>query len=616
MSLVPYREGSVILDDPASKSLVIVYPSSGSLEFFQQVHDTDPVDLNLSRDQTKRASISSFVCPQCGNEIHPKIQLDNVAENADEDEGSSEKRHGSRSVRSGINLSRKYFKLLESSHRHYTLRQETQPVLLPPHQYFIPENLFIPGYFHKFFETLSLLGNGARGSVYKVVHKIGDIDLGIFALKKIPIGNDMLWFQKCIREVKALSSLTHRSANLITYNHVWLEMNTACGLVRTLDGQQSGTIDDIPCIFILQQYCSGGNLEDFILKDVFQKFQDHQSSEERKKRFIYRRTHPKKRMGLSTHQIVCFMRDIARGLLELHDIGLIHRDLKPSNCLLLEKNTEDCSVQDFFPTIVIGDLGEAQMNGESRTATGATGTLEFTAPEVIISGTSNSKPTNYNEYTFASDMYSLGMICYFIVFGDLPFESQLEITDLKQKIQSFKLSKESLIRKHKILDLLPIDMKIFDLMEILLSPDINSRPSAEDTVAFLEGLLSSTGDEKSLEAQNDELEFMNAQNYTAVATLDSKPTDLEPIQTVDEIVASPSIPELPVKIASLALLKKWLCLLMNLASTILILLYSPYGSLPTYFALILLGVSLNTTLSGQKWILTVFIVMTTVVLWK
>lgn len=612
MSLVPYREGSVILDDPESKSLVIVYPSSGSLEFFQQVHDTDAVDLKLSWDQTKRASISSFVCPQCGTEINPKIQLDNVAESA-EDEEASDKRRGSRSVRQGINLSRKYFKLLESSHRHYTLRQEAQPVLLPPHQYFIPENLFIPGYFHKFFETLSLLGNGARGSVYKVVHKIGDIDLGIFALKKIPIGNDMLWFQKCIREVKALSSLTHRSANLITYNHVWLEMNTACGLVRTLDGKQSDTVEDIPCIFILQQYCCGGNLEDFISKDVFQRFHDHQSSEERKKRFIYRRTHPKKRMGLSSHQIVCFMRDIARGLLELHDIGLIHRDLKPSNCLLLEKNTEGCSVQDYFPTIVIGDLGEAQMNGESRTATGATGTLEFTAPEVIISSSGNATPTNYNEYTFASDMYSLGMICYFIVFGDLPFESQLEITDLKQKIRSFKPSKKSLIRKHDSLDLLPIDMKIFDLMEMLLSPDINSRPSAEDTVAFLDGLLSSTGDEKSINTRNDELEFMDAQNYSAVAKLDNK-SNLETIQTLDEIVVAPSKPESPVEISSLTLVKKRFCLLVNLGSTILILLYSQHGPLPAYFALFLLGVSLKTTLRGQKWILAVFIIMTAMAL--
>lgn len=93
----------------------------------------------------------------------------------------------------------------------------------------------------------------------------------------------MEWFNKCIREVKALSSLTHKSANLITYNHVWLEMDSSVGFVRSIDGSQSDSQEEIPCIFILQQYCSGGNLEDCILRKVFNRFSDTESPEERKK---------------------------------------------------------------------------------------------------------------------------------------------------------------------------------------------------------------------------------------------------------------------------------------------------------------------------------------------
>ncbi|QLQ78465.1 hypothetical protein HG537_0A07120 [Torulaspora globosa] len=602
MSLVPYKEGSVILDDPTSRSLVIVYPSNGSLEFFEKVFDTESDEVESSWNQAAKASIASFVCPECGTEVNPSVE--EITEVKDASVGSSNKvlkvlkePRSSRRLRSKGILSRKYFKLLESSHRHYSLEQNERPVLAPQHQFFLPDNLFIPGYFHKFFKTLSLLGNGARGSVYKVVHKIGDIELGIFAVKKIPIGNDMAWFQKCIREVKALSSLTNRSANLITYNHVWLEMNTACGLVRTLDGRQLDAVEDIPCIFILQEYCSGGNLEDFIFKDVFHKLQDLQSPKERKKKFLYRRKHPNEALGLSTEQIVSIIKDLATGLQELHDIGLIHRDLKPSNCLLLEENIEERPIAEYFPTIIIGDLGECQMDGESRTATGATGTLEFTAPEVIIPGTSQHRPTNYNEYTFASDLYSLGMISYFIVFGELPFESQLEIGQLKDNILGFILNRSSLIRKHEEMHLKSIDTRIFDLMLLLLSKTATERPSAGEVIQFLEKLtdkpvqveLISTPSSNELELLKDDTNF-SPQNEAITADY---------VSLTDEKTQETSAEQRP---ALLTQYKTILCIGINMILTITILSFSG-ASITAHFSLILLGISFKTNLKSQRWIL-------------
>ncbi|QLL33882.1 hypothetical protein HG536_0F02070 [Torulaspora globosa] len=601
MSLVPYKEGSVILDDPTSRSLVIVYPSNGSLEFFEKVFDTETGDVDSSWNQAAKASIASFVCPQCGTEVNPSVG--DVTEVKDASVGGNnvlevlkEPRTSRRLRPKGI-LSRKYFKLLESSHRHYSLEQNERPALGPQHQFFLPDNLFIPGYFHKFFKTLSLLGNGARGSVYKVVHKIGDIELGIFAVKKIPIGNDMAWFQKCIREVKALSSLTNRSANLITYNHVWLEMNTACGLVRTLDGRQLDAVEDIPCIFILQEYCSGGNLEDFIFKDVFHKFQDLQSPKERKKKFLYRRSHPNEALGLSTEQIVSILKDLATGLQELHDIGLIHRDLKPSNCLLLEENIEERPIAEYYPTIIIGDLGECQMDGESRTATGATGTLEFTAPEVIIPGTSQHRPTNYNEYTFASDLYSLGMICYFIVFGELPFESQLEIGQLKHSILGFALDKSSLIRKHEEMHLKAIDSRIFDLMLLLLSKNATERPAAGEVILFLEKLTDKTVQVEFISSRaSNELELLKDD---ANFSLENEGVTADYPSVADEKTEESSAEE---RRMPLTQYKTILCIGINSVLTIMIL-SSSTASLTAHFSLILLGISLKTSLKSQKWIL-------------
>lgn len=592
MSLVPYKEGSVILDDPTSRSLVIVYPSNGSLEFFEKVFDTETGEVDPSWETTPKASIATFVCPQCGTEVSADSSTDR-----NDTLDILKETSASRQLRSRSGLSRKYFKLLESSHRHCSLAQEEQPALAPQHQFFLPDNLFIPGYFHKFFKTICLLGNGARGSVYKVVHRIGDIELGVFALKKIPIGNDMKWFQKCIREVKALSSLTNGSANLITYNHVWLEMNTACGLVRTVDGRQSDTVEDIPCIFILQQYCSGGNLEDFILRDVFHRLQDLESREERKKKFLYRRSHPNEEMGLATQQIIFIIKDLATGLQELHDIGLIHRDLKPSNCLLLEKNLENKPLAEYFPTTIIGDLGECQMDGESRSATGATGTLEFTAPEVIIPGTSQHKPTSYNEYTFASDLYSLGMICYFIVFGEIPFESQLEISQLKHSILGFKLDKPSLVKKHEQMHLKPINERIFDLMEMLLSRNITERPTAAEVVHFLEDLIENKGQpELMVRRSSNELELLQDEL--------SLPLEMEDLseQHVDEIVESSEAASEEKRQWPSENHQKLFCIVINLVLTMATLL-SIKDSVLSHLSLILLGASLKSGLKAQKWII-------------
>ena len=267
-----------IRDSPNSKSVVIVNPKSGTLSFFQQDNSNDDPegidDLTVSSSALEfpsgihqfKSPIASYICPQCGTEINPDIlnrrQLHRRASSGAESE-SSRLAIPENTIPLGFefansSFSRRYFQLLERNHRHYALQNDTsnKERQFNKNKYFIPDELFIPGYFRKFFKILSLLGNGARGSVYKVVHTIGNTELGVFALKKIPIGNDMEWFNKCIREVKALSSLTHKSANLITYNHVWLEMDSSVGFVRSIDGSQSESQEEIPCIFILQQYCS------------------------------------------------------------------------------------------------------------------------------------------------------------------------------------------------------------------------------------------------------------------------------------------------------------------------------------------------------------------------
>lgn len=641
MSLVPYREDSVILDDPNSKSLVILNPSVGSLKVYQQIYNSN----NKRRSKNNRhddqlpngSSIASFVCPGCGTEIDPTIAIENLAndslnENNDSASATGRNKKRNRSISSNslhvsqFNLSKKYFKLLENSHRRLALEDiPTQDMIgfnveagcyIDDNTFFIPADLFTPGYFHKFFKTLELLGRGARGSVFKVVHQMGNIELGVFALKKIPIGNDIVWFEKCIREVKALSSITHESPNLITYNHVWLEMDTACGLVRMIDGNSSDTVEKIPCIFILQQYCDGGNLEDVILRDVFKKFPELGSIEERKMLFKLnkdRKANGGQLKGMCTVQIISIIKNIANGLQELHGIGLIHRDLKPSNCLLLHKFSNDYSTtlnENYisFPTVVIGDLGECQISGECRSGTGATGTLEFTAPEVIITGTlseNNSPAQDYNEYTYASDMYSLGMILYFIIFGGLPFESDLEIIELKDKIKHTQFSRENLIFKHQSMNLNEINHELFDIMINLLNIEPAARATASEVSTLLEELSSKHSPPDIFKKDTTSVVFGN----TPTEILDEDISLCPKQKLTISYKIKPTNRSLTYISSSRTqkslLVFRTLCFITDMLLSLFVVVYSPPGSISSHLAILTLGVGFKTPTKSHHYILIV-----------
>jgi hypothetical protein len=49
---------------------------------------------------------------------------------------------------------------------------------------------FNQGYYHKFFDEEACLGRGAFGSVYLCHHVLGEVNLGKYAIKKVPVGND------------------------------------------------------------------------------------------------------------------------------------------------------------------------------------------------------------------------------------------------------------------------------------------------------------------------------------------------------------------------------------------------------------------------------------------
>ncbi|VVT45330.1 uncharacterized protein SAPINGB_P000714 [Magnusiomyces paraingens] len=403
----------------------------------------------------------------------------------------------------------------------------------------ISASAFSQGYFDQFFKVKGTLGRGSRGTVYLVEHMLDGYSLGLFALKKVPVGNDHKWLEKVLSEVHLLRLLAH--PNLVSYNHMWLE-----------NSQISRFAPVVPCAFILQEYCDGGTLEDYVnnLKsdyilesslppkdglspqnpaNVVAKERFRRKSEARSNR---QKIPLKKMTKLTLEEILSFSRDIFSGIVHLHGAQVVHRDLKPSNCLLLtpenrafnniSKNSQFSSASNDFkedknkemenlinsqnsypsenhslkkmnklPTVLVSDFGEGQMEGLLRTGTGTTGTLEYCAPELIRPFSSGELA----QFSKKTDMFSLGMILHFLLFSRLPYTPLLidgadseSLEKLKKEVIDFKGFEVSNVEFRE-----DIPQELYILLAKLLSIDPDERPTAIECLRVIETLIRSSG---------------------------------------------------------------------------------------------------------------------------
>jgi len=102
------------------------------------------------------------------------------------------------------------------------------------------------------------------------------------------------------------------------------------------------------------------------------------------------------------------MAQISRGIARAHDLGVVHRDIKPENIFV-------CRKEDGGEIAKILDFGIAKSRHDARLTNQGElfGTPQYMAPE-RITGTDPGP---------ASDLYSLGVVFYEMLTGDLPFHA-------------------------------------------------------------------------------------------------------------------------------------------------------------------------------------------------
>ncbi|KAI8935348.1 hypothetical protein NX059_007933 [Plenodomus lindquistii] len=334
----------------------------------------------------------------------------------------------------------------------------------------ISARAFSPNYFKTFFVEERELGRGGKGVVLLVQHVLDGVQLGKFACKRVPVGDDHEWLEKVLIEVQLLQNLSHQ--NLVSYRHVWLE-----------DFQISNFGPSVPCAFILQQYCNAGDLHQYILDSTKR---NNMTTEQLKERLRRRSKgqledpedlHGPRKMHFE--EIISFFKDITSGLNHLHANGYIHRDLKPSNCLLHNTGHKI--------KVLVSDFGEVQSANVARNSTGATGTISYCAPEVLRQEVPGGA---FGNFTTKSDIFSLGMIVYFMCFGRLPYrnadgidEDNEDLEQLRAEISTWAgIDDEQRIRSD-------LPEKLYRSLKRLLGLTPDERPGTEEILHVLKSPL-------------------------------------------------------------------------------------------------------------------------------
>lgn len=116
-------------------------------------------------------------------------------------------------------------------------------------------------------------------------------------------------------------------------------------------------------------------------------------------------------------EAVHFTTQILRALQHAHDKGIVHRDIKPQNIMLLPNGN-----------IKVADFGIARFSrNETKTMTeSAIGSVHYISPEQARGEVTDNK----------ADIYSVGVVLYEMITGQLPFQSESAVSVAIMQLQA------------------------------------------------------------------------------------------------------------------------------------------------------------------------------------
>ena len=205
--------------------------------------------------------------------------------------------------------------------------------------------------------------------IYEIGPKIGK---GKFGIVKLCTNKETK--KKCAIKILCKTDMKQRDLELVRTEVEILKICQHPNIISLID-----TFENVSHLYIIMEYCSGGDLFSYIEKRGFK---------------------------LSEAKTCEIIHKILMALFYIHSYGVVHRDLKPENILM----TDDSDEAD----IRILDFGLSKILGPEEKCTEPYGTLSYCAPEVLLE-------VPYNK---AVDLWSVGVITYLLLSGSLPFDHQ------------------------------------------------------------------------------------------------------------------------------------------------------------------------------------------------
>ena len=282
----------------------------------------------------------------------------------------------------------------------------------------------------KEIEITNIIGKGAYGDVY-IGKNIKSNE--IYAIKKITkkqLESEVI-YQYFNNEIFILKHLNH--PNIISFKSL---------------------IDYKTDIYLLTEYCNGGNLEQ-AMKYHLETF----------------------KKPLPENIARYFIYNILIGIIYLNRNNLIHRDIKSDNILLHYENEEDLITHNFLKAkIKIIDFGFARYLEQDELAGSLVGTPMYMEPSILKTFLNSKKRVVDGFYDKKVDVWSLGILTYELLIGIVPFIAR-NIKDLFHSVEKrdFCIPKE----EKRNLELSYAAIKFIDKT---LNIDINMRPLPEELI--------------------------------------------------------------------------------------------------------------------------------------
>jgi serine/threonine protein kinase len=206
-------------------------------------------------------------------------------------------------------------------------------------------------------------------------------------------------------------------------------------------------------------------------------------------------------------------RQIANGLQEAHDAGMIHRDLKPSNIMVEVLPAGDQFVHVF-------DFGVVSISGDASRTQGFVGTPLYASPEQACG----------DELDARSDIYSLGAVLFCMLTGRPPFAFEELFEALNAHVNEPAPTLNEALHERVFPD------RLEDLVARLLAKEPSNRPSSmAQLISELDALSKIVGKEASLSEES----YSSLAERSNAATIVPESAESMPLVEVDPVEVDP-----------------------------------------------------------------------------